>query len=87
MRPNDEHDHYHPCKRGTRADLERIARNSQRSKSYIAAEALDAYLAKRRWLEAKISAADASGVMSDEEVEALFLELAREGGACLHCSG
>lgn len=45
----------------TRANLERIARNSQRSKSYIAAEALDAYLAKRRWLEAKISAADASG--------------------------
>ena len=62
----------------TRADLERIARNSQRSKSYIAAEALDAYLAKRRWLEAKISEADASGVMSDEEVEALFLELTRE---------
>lgn len=32
----------------TRSDLERIARNFQRSKSYIAAEALDAYLAKRR---------------------------------------
>jgi hypothetical protein len=30
------------------------------------------------WLEAKISAADASGAMSDEEVEALFLELTRE---------
>ena len=32
----------------TRSELERISQSSQRSKSYIAAEALDAYLDKRR---------------------------------------
>ncbi len=61
----------------TRAELERIAAGAQRSKSFIAAEALESYLAKRRWLEAKINSAEASGVMSNEEVEALFAELTR----------
>jgi RHH-type transcriptional regulator, rel operon repressor / antitoxin RelB len=61
----------------TRSELERISLSSQRSKSYIAAEALDAYLDKRRWLEAKVAKADASGVMTNDEVEALFAELTR----------
>ncbi len=61
----------------TRAELERIAAGARRSKSFIAAEALESYLAKRRWLEAKISSAEASGVMSEDEVEALFAGLTR----------
>ncbi len=61
----------------TRSELERVSLHSQRSKSFIAAEALEAYLAKRRWLEAKVAKADASGVMTHDEVEALFAELTR----------
>jgi predicted transcriptional regulator len=62
----------------TKAALDEIAQGAHRSKSYIAAAALDAYISRRKWLADKIAKADASGVLTDSEAEALFAELERE---------
>ena len=63
----------------TRAALEKLASETHRSKSWLAAAALEGYLSRRQWLEQKIRAADASGVMTDAEVETMFEELLGAG--------
>ncbi|MDO9226606.1 MAG: ribbon-helix-helix domain-containing protein [Pseudomonadota bacterium] len=62
----------------TKAALDEIAQGAHRSKSSIAAAALEAYIRRRKWLQEKIVQADASGVLSDSEAEALFAELEQE---------
>lgn len=62
----------------TKAALEEIAKGTHRSKSFIAAAALDSYIKRRAWLRAKIDKADASGVLTDVEANALFAELEQE---------
>lgn len=52
--------------------LDRIAETDQRSKSFIAAQAIAAYVRNREWWEQKISKARASGFASDAEVDAFF---------------
>jgi hypothetical protein len=47
-------------------------------KSYIPGPALEAYIRRRKWLQDKIANADASGVLSESETEALFAELEQE---------
>ena len=59
----------------TRSALDKLAAESRRSRSFLAAEAVTGYVAKRQWLENKINAAEASGVLTDKEVDALFEEL------------
>ena len=62
----------------TKAALDEIAQGAHRSKSYIAGAALEAYIRRRKWLQDKIANADASGVLSESETEALFAELEQE---------
>jgi predicted transcriptional regulator len=62
----------------TKQALEEIAQGTHRSKSYIAGAALESYLKRRAWLQAKVDKAEASGVLTDAEAEALFAELERE---------
>ncbi|MBC7945050.1 MAG: hypothetical protein H7X91_07300 [Burkholderiales bacterium] len=50
----------------------RIAETDQRSKSFVAAQAIAAYVRNREWWERKISKARASSFASDAEVDAFF---------------
>lgn len=62
----------------TKSALEEIAKGTHRSKSFIAGAALESYIKRRAWLQAKIDRAEASGVLTDEEAAALFAELEQE---------
>lgn len=62
----------------TKAALDEIAKGTHRSKSFIAGAALDSYIKRRAWLQAKIDKADASGILTHEEAGALFADLERE---------
>lgn len=52
--------------------LNRIAATDRRSRSFVAARAIEAYIANREWWEHKIEKARASGFASDAEVDAFF---------------
>jgi predicted transcriptional regulator len=52
--------------------LDRIAEADRRTKSYVAAQAIEAYVKNREWWEQKIAQARASGFAPDAEVDAFF---------------
>lgn len=58
-----------------KARLERLAEATQRSKSFLAAEAIRAYVENNEWqigeIQAALKEADAGEFASDEEVAAL----------------
>lgn len=59
--------------------LEALSRATKRSKSYLAAEAIAAYIELNQWqiaeIEAGIAELDAGEVLSEEEAEALYERL------------
>lgn len=59
----------------TRDALDQIAKSARRSKSFVAAEVLDAFVKRQSWYETKIKAARKSRLLSDAEMEALFNEM------------
>ena len=64
-----------------KAKLEALARSTKRSKSYLAAEAIAAYVALNEWqiaeIEAGIAELDRGEVLTDEEAEELYERLTR----------
>ena len=62
-----------------KAKLEALARSTKRSKSYLAAEAIAAYVELNEWqiaeIEAGIAELDRGEVLSMEEVEELYKRL------------
>ncbi len=62
-----------------KAKLEALSRATKRSKSYLAAEAIAAYIELNEWqiaeIEAGIAEFDAGEVLSEEEAEALYKRL------------
>ena len=64
-----------------KARLEALSRATKRSKSYLAAEAIAAYIELNQWqiaeIEAGIAELDRGEVLSDEEAEALYRRLSR----------
>jgi RHH-type transcriptional regulator, rel operon repressor / antitoxin RelB len=64
-----------------KAKLEALARSTKRSKSYLAAEAIAAYVELNEWqiaeIEAGIAELDRGEVLSAEEAEALYERLSR----------
>ena len=66
-----------------KAKLEALSRATKRSKSYLAAEAIAAYVELNEWhiaeIEAGIAELDRGEVLSDEEVDGLYKRLSRRG--------
>ena len=66
-----------------KAKLEALSRATKRSKSYLAAEAIAAYVELNEWQIAEIAAGiaelDAGEVLSEEEAEALYKRLSHPG--------
>ena len=66
-----------------KAKLEALSRATKRSKSYLAAEAIAAYVELNEWqigeIEAGIAELDRGEVLSDEEVDELYKRLSRRG--------
>lgn len=64
-----------------KAKLEALSRATKRSKSYLAAEAIAAYVELNEWqiaeIEAGIAELDRGEVLSDEEAEELYGRLTR----------
>jgi predicted transcriptional regulator len=64
-----------------KAKLEALARSTKRSKSYLAAEAIAAYVALNEWqiaeIEAGIAELDRGEVLSDQEADELYQRLTR----------
>ena len=64
-----------------KAKLEALARSTKRSKSYLAAEAIAAYIELHEWqigeIEAGIAELDRGEVLSDKEAEELYERLLR----------
>ena len=64
-----------------KAKLEALARSTKRSKSYLAAEAIAAYIELNEWqiaeIEAGIAELDRGDVLSEEDAEALYERLSR----------
>ena len=64
-----------------KARLEALARSTKRSKSYLAAEAIAAYVELNEWqiaeIEAGIAELDRGEVLSAEEAEKLYKRLSR----------
>jgi predicted transcriptional regulator len=64
-----------------KARLEALARSTKRSKSYLAAEAIAAYIELNEWqiaeIEAGIAELDRGEVLSEDEVEELYERLTR----------
>jgi predicted transcriptional regulator len=62
-----------------KAKLDALARSTRRSKSYLAAEAIAAYVALNEWqiaeIEAGIAELDAGKGISEEEAEAHYQRL------------
>ena len=52
--------------------LGKIAKHDHRTKSLLAAEAVEAYVKNREWWEDKIARARTSGYAEDAEVSAFF---------------
>ncbi|MGH8728832.1 MAG: CopG family ribbon-helix-helix protein [Burkholderiales bacterium] len=59
----------------TKQRLEKLARNQDRTKSYLAGRAIEDYLSSQEWWEQKIAAARRSRELSDEEVDQMFRKL------------
>ena len=66
-----------------KAKLEALSRATKRSKSYLAAEAIAAYIELNEWqiaeIEAGIAELDRGEVLSEEEAEELYERLTRPG--------
>jgi predicted transcriptional regulator len=66
-----------------KAKLEALSRATKRSKSYLAAEAIAAYIELNEWQIAEIKAGiaelDRGDVLSEEEVDELYKRLSRRG--------
>jgi RHH-type rel operon transcriptional repressor/antitoxin RelB len=64
-----------------KAKFEALARSTKRSKSYLAAQAIAAYVELNEWqigeIEAGIAELDRGEVLSDEEAEELYRRLCR----------
>ena len=64
-----------------KAKLEALARSMKRSKSYVAAEAIAAYVELHEWqireIEAGIAELDRGEVLSEKETEELYERLSR----------
>ena len=64
-----------------KAKLEALARSTKRSKSFLAAEAIAAYVALNDWqiaeIEAGIAELDRGDVLSEEAAERLYERLSR----------
>ncbi len=64
---------------GLKAKLEALARSTKRSRSYLAAEAIAAYVELNEWqiaeIEAGIAELDGGQVISEEQAEKLYDEL------------
>ena len=64
-----------------KAKLDALARSTKRSKSYLAAEAIAAYVELNEWqiaeIEAGIAELDRGDVLSLEEVDELYKRLSR----------
>ena len=62
-----------------KAKLEALARSTRRSKSYLAAEAIAAYIDLNRWqigeIESGIAELDAGEIVSQDEAEARYERL------------
>ncbi len=58
--------------RETKEALEKIAGNAHRSKSFVAAVALDSYVKHQIWWHEKIEAARQSDLVSEDEMDAFF---------------
>ena len=56
----------------TKRRLDKIAQNDRRTKSFLAAEAVESYVRHREWWEEKIAQARASDSASDEDVNTFF---------------
>ena len=52
--------------------LDRLAASDQRSKSFIAAQAIATYVQNREWWEERLAKARSSGFAKDAEVDAFF---------------
>ena len=59
----------------TKQRLEKLARNQDRTKSYLAGRAIEDYLSSQEWWEQRIAAARRSRELSDEEVNQMFRKL------------
>jgi predicted transcriptional regulator len=61
------------------ASLDGLARNLGRDRSHLIKEAIDGYIARRRWrieeIQKALAEAEAGDFASDEEVTAMFDEL------------
>jgi predicted transcriptional regulator len=61
---------------GLKKKLDKLAKSTQRSRSFLAAEAIRDYVALNEWqieeIKKAIQQADAGDFATDEEVEALF---------------
>lgn len=65
--------------RGTREALERIARSTRRSKSFIVSEVLATFVQDQRWYAAKIAAGRKSKLVSEAEMNLVSREMEGEG--------
>ena len=66
---------------GLKKKLDKLAKSTQRSRSFLAAEAIREYVALNEWqieeIKKAIRQADAGDFATDEEVEAMFMKWAK----------
>ncbi len=66
---------------GLKKKLDKLAKSTQRSRSFLAAEAIREYVALNEWqieeIKKAIQQADAGDFATDEEVEAMFRKWAK----------
>ncbi len=66
---------------GLKKKLDKLAKSTQRSRSFLAAEAIREYVALNEWqieeIKKAIQQADAGDFATDEEVEAMFMTWAK----------
>lgn len=64
-----------------KAKLDALARSTNRSKSYLATEAIAAYVEQNAWqieeIEAGIAELDRGDILSDREIDALYERLSQ----------
>ena len=58
--------------RETKEALEKLAEGAHRSKSFVAAAAVESYVKRQIWWQEKIEAARHSDLVPDAEMEAFF---------------
>lgn len=56
----------------TKQRLDKIAQQDRRTKSFLAAEAVEAYVSHREWWEEKIARARASDYASEDNLNTFF---------------